>query len=119
MPLYEYQCSKCGNVFEVIQKFSDAPLKKHQGCGGKVEKLISASAFQLKGSGWYATDYARAGAKADGKSEGKPDGKGEGKADKGDGKGESKGESKSEPKSESKTSESKTESKPAPAAKNE
>src|SRR5258708_23011842 len=119
MPLYEYQCSKCGNVFEVIQKFSDAPLKKHQGCGGKVEKLISASAFQLKGSGWYATDYARAGAKADGKSEGKPDGKGEGKADKGDGKGESKGESKSEPKSESKTSESKTESKPAPAAKND
>jgi putative FmdB family regulatory protein len=59
MPLYEYQCSKCGNVFEVIQKFSDAPLTVHEGCGGEVVRLISRSAFQLKGSGWYVTDYAR------------------------------------------------------------
>jgi putative FmdB family regulatory protein len=62
MPIYEYQCSKCGSVFEVMQKFSDAPLKKHEKCGGKVSKLISKSGFQLKGGGWYATDYARSGA---------------------------------------------------------
>ena len=58
MPLYEYKCDKCGNVFEVRQKFSDAPLETHESCGGHVERLISRSAFQLKGSGWYATDYA-------------------------------------------------------------
>ena len=61
MPLYEYKCAKCGNVFEVLQKFSDEPLKKHQGCGGKLEKLISRSGIQFKGSGWYVTDYGRKG----------------------------------------------------------
>ena len=61
MPLYEYLCSKCGNKFEVIQKFSDAPLTVHESCGGAVERLISRSGFSLKGSGWYATDYARSG----------------------------------------------------------
>jgi putative FmdB family regulatory protein len=61
MPLYEYKCDKCGETFEVMQKFSDTPLEVHPKCGGHVEKLISASAFQLKGSGWYATDYARGG----------------------------------------------------------
>lgn len=60
MPIYEYSCSKCGETIERIQKFSDPPLKKHPGCGGKLTKLISQSAFQLKGSGWYVTDYARA-----------------------------------------------------------
>ena len=59
MPLYEYRCSACGKTFEVIQKFSDAALSVHEGCGGNVEKLLSASAFQLKGSGWYATDYGK------------------------------------------------------------
>lgn len=58
MPLYEYKCDKCGKVFEVRQKFSDEPLQIHETCGGNVERLISRSAFQLKGSGWYATDYA-------------------------------------------------------------
>jgi putative FmdB family regulatory protein len=58
MPLYEYKCDKCGKVIEVRQKFSDAPLETHENCGGHVERLISRSAFQLKGSGWYATDYA-------------------------------------------------------------
>jgi putative FmdB family regulatory protein len=61
MPIYEYSCSKCGKTIEVIQKFSDAVLKKHQGCGGSLTKLISASGFQFKGSGWYVTDYARKG----------------------------------------------------------
>ena len=61
MPLYEYQCKKCGHKFEKIQKFSDRPVKKCPKCGGAVEQLISSSAVQFKGSGWYVTDYARKG----------------------------------------------------------
>jgi putative FmdB family regulatory protein len=68
MPLYEYRCHKCGNVFEVMQKFVDEPVKVHADCGGEVEKLISRSAFQLKGSGWYVTDYAKSGATKEPKS---------------------------------------------------
>lgn len=88
MPMYEYKCQKCGHVFELIQRFSDAPLTEHEGCGGVLEKVVSAPAFHLKGSGWYATDYAKgsganpapkpsgdAASKSDGKSEGKSDGK--------------------------------------------
>jgi len=59
MPLYEYQCSKCGHRFEKIQKFSDKMVKKCPDCGGKVEQMISAPAVQFKGSGWYVTDYAK------------------------------------------------------------
>ena len=59
MPLYEYKCHSCGKTFEVIQKFSDEPLETHADCGGEVEKLVSAPAFHLKGTGWYATDYAK------------------------------------------------------------
>ena len=59
MPLYEYQCQKCGHRFEKIQKFSDAMLKKCPECGGKIEQMISAPAVQFKGSGWYVTDYAK------------------------------------------------------------
>src|ERR671936_67765 len=59
MPIYEYECSKCGKTIEVIQKMSDKPLKKHEGCGGPLTKLISAAGFQFKGTGWYVTDYAR------------------------------------------------------------
>ena len=59
MPIYEYECSKCGKRIEVIQKMSDKPLKKHEGCGGTLSKLISAAGFQFKGTGWYVTDYAR------------------------------------------------------------
>ena len=59
MPIYEYRCEKCGNQFEIIQKFSDRPLKSCPSCKGKLAKLISQTAFQLKGSGWYVTDYAR------------------------------------------------------------
>ncbi len=57
MPLYEYQCEKCGHRFEKIQKFSDKMVKKCPECGGKVEQMISAPAVQFKGSGWYVTDY--------------------------------------------------------------
>ena len=58
MPLYEYECTKCGKRIEKIQKFSDSPLTTCEKCGGKLEKLISSSAIQFKGTGWYVTDYA-------------------------------------------------------------
>lgn len=61
MPMYEYKCDRCGEVFELIQRFSDEPLKTHEGCGGAVERLLSAPALQFKGSGWYITDYAKPG----------------------------------------------------------
>jgi len=59
MPLYEYQCDSCGARFERIQKFSDPLVETCPTCGGVVKKLLSSPAFHLKGSGWYATDYAR------------------------------------------------------------
>jgi len=59
MPIYEYACKKCGKTIEVIQKFSDPVLRKHKDCGGALTKLISASGFQFKGTGWYVTDYAK------------------------------------------------------------
>lgn len=66
MPLYEYQCEQCGDHFEVIQKFTDEPLTRHEKCGGPVHRLLSPPALQFKGSGWYITDYAKGGgAKSD------------------------------------------------------
>jgi putative FmdB family regulatory protein len=59
VPIYEYKCSECGKVFEALQKFTDAPLERCKFCEGPVERLISNTSFQLKGSGWYLTDYAR------------------------------------------------------------
>lgn len=61
MPLYEYNCHLCGQTFELLQRFSDEPLKVHEGCGGEVEKLVSRSALRFKGSGWYVNDYGRGG----------------------------------------------------------
>jgi putative FmdB family regulatory protein len=61
MPLYEYKCDACGHQFEVIQKFSDPPVEKCPKCAGAVTKLISSSAIQFRGSGWYVTDYAKKG----------------------------------------------------------
>jgi putative FmdB family regulatory protein len=58
MPIYEYECEKCGKVEEFIQKFSDKPLSKCRFCSGKVHKLVSQNSFHLKGSGWYVTDYS-------------------------------------------------------------
>ena len=58
MPFYEYQCSKCGHVEEVLQKISDEPLKKCPACGkSAMQKMVSATAFRLKGGGWYETDF--------------------------------------------------------------
>ena len=58
MPLYEYECAKCGRIEEALQKLSDRPLTKCRYCSGRLHKLISQSSFHLKGSGWYVTDYA-------------------------------------------------------------
>ena len=102
MPLYDYRCEKCGEVFEVRQSFSDPTLTVHEGCGGGVQRMISVPAIQFKGTGWYVTDYGRGG-----------------KSPATNGKAESKSESgKTETKSETKTetkSETKSETKPAPA----
>ena len=87
MPLYEYRCTRCERVTEVIQKFSDPPLKKCSECGGKLEQVLSAPAIKFKGSGWYVTDYA-------GKSGGGSSSGGDSSESSGDGKSESKKETK-------------------------
>lgn len=106
MPLYEYLCNGCGKRFEVLQKFSDEPLKTHEECAGEVERLLSAPAFQFKGSGWYVTDYAKGGSSsANGSGDAKADSKGEKKPD---AKADSASATKTETKSESKPSETKS-----------
>src|SRR5262245_52655463 len=113
MPLYEYECDACHHRFEVIQKFSDPPIESCPKCGSAVQKLLSSPAIQFKGSGWYITDYARAG-KSDSGDAKKGDAKTEGTSGeaKSDGKPpEAKGESKPESKAETKS-----ESKPTPPA---
>ena len=116
MPLYEYLCSKCGEKFEVIQKFADEPLSVHEACGGSVERLISRSGFSLKGSGWYATDYAKSGSSPTKDSDQKKES--DQKKDS-DTKTDSKpSETKTETKTETK-SETKSESKPASTTKSD
>lgn len=105
MPLYEYECTSCGKRFELIQKFSDPPEMACTACGQQARRLLSAPAFQFKGSGWYVTDYARKAApaeKGDGKAEGEA--KGESKAA-GDTTGQGKKEEKKPATSASKKSE--------------
>jgi putative FmdB family regulatory protein len=79
MPLYDYRCDKCDETFEVLQKFSDEPLKVHEGCGGQVERLLSPPALQFKGSGWYVTDYAKGGKSPSTASNGNTESKSESK----------------------------------------
>ena len=69
MPIYEFECRKCKDRIEVFQKMSDKPPVKCRKCGGRLEKQVSASAIQFKGSGWYVTDYAGNGRKASEKAE--------------------------------------------------
>jgi putative FmdB family regulatory protein len=110
MPIYEYRCEKCGD-FEQTQRISDPPLDRCPTCRRKVRRLISNTSFQLKGSGWYVTDYARAGKNA-GKDAGKDGAKDSAKdssassdtsSSQSDTKTESKSESKTESKSEAKS----------------
>ncbi len=61
MPIYEYTCQKCGHHLEVLQKMSDAPLSKCPECKGRLEKEFSQTSFQLKGGGWYVSDYGKSG----------------------------------------------------------
>ena len=97
MPLYEYRCSSCGHQHEFLQKLSDAPLTVCTACGKDTfSKMVTAAGFQLKGSGWYATDFKNSGTKPATKSDAA---KGETKVE---AKGETKGETKSETKSETK-----------------
>jgi putative FmdB family regulatory protein len=106
MPLYDYRCHKCGETFEVRQKFADELLRVHDGCGGELERLISAPALQFKGTGWYVTDYGRNGKSpsTSSGSESKAETKSEGKSEKSEGKSGETRESK------------KAETKPAPAS---
>lgn len=70
MPIYEYECLKCGHNLEVMQKMSDKPLTKCPQCkASKLEKIFSQTAFQFKGSGWYVTDYSAKGKSAETKSD--------------------------------------------------
>jgi putative FmdB family regulatory protein len=112
MPIYEYQCTKCNDRTEVIQKFTDPPYAACTKCGGEVRKLASAPAIQFKGSGFYKNDYASASSKADTKAEGKSESSSDSKPSetKTETRTESKTESKSETKSEAKP-QSKAESK--------
>ena len=97
MPIYEYRCEACG-TFEKMQRISDPPLAKCPKCKRKVRRLISNTSFQLKGTGWYVTDYARSGSGGNGKKDKSGD------SSKAEGTAESKSESKPEPKSEAKSS---------------
>ena len=93
MPIYEYRCDKCGHEQEFLQKVSERPIAKCPACGSsKFQKQLSAAGFQLKGSGWYATDF-KGGKKPAERAD----------APKGEAKSEAKSESKSEAKTESKT----------------
>ena len=101
MPIYEYRCEACGHTDEHLQKVSEAPLTVCPACGKpKYRKQLSAAGFQLKGTGWYATDFKTTGKKpAEKKSDTAKDSKTESKPEtKTDGKSESKSESKSETK---------------------
>jgi putative FmdB family regulatory protein len=75
MPIYEYQCQACGHQLEAIQKMSDDPLKDCPECGKpELKKMLSASGFRLKGTGWYETDFKNSGSKPkkESSSESKP-----------------------------------------------
>ena len=111
MPFYEYRCDDCGHQMEAMQKMSDAPLTDCPACGKPaLVKLISAAGFQLKGSGWYATDF-----KGGGKKPAAKDGGGAKTESKADAKSDAKAETKSETKPDTK-SDTKSESKPAAKA---
>lgn len=70
MPIYEYKCAGCGHTLEAMQKMSDAPLAECPACGtSQLKRLVSAAGFQLKGTGWYATDFKGGSKKSESKTE--------------------------------------------------
>ena len=76
MPIYEYRCNACGHKLESLQRLSDAPLVTCPACGkDALAKQLSAAGFQLKGSGWYATDFKNSGSKPPAKDAAKPEAK--------------------------------------------
>jgi putative FmdB family regulatory protein len=86
MPIYEYECLDCGKRFEIFRKISEEPLERCTACGGRLNRLVSRCSFQLKGTGWYVTDYkspAGAAKGNGGKQEEKKEEKPETKADSG------------------------------------
>ncbi len=87
MPIYEYQCRSCERRVEVLQRLDDPPLDACPDCGGEMKKLLSAPAFQFKGSGWYVTDYARKGGAQGEKAEEPKAAKAEGAKDAASGSG--------------------------------
>jgi putative FmdB family regulatory protein len=104
MPIYEYRCSACGHKLESLQKLADAPLVTCPSCGKQtLTKLLSAAGFQLKGSGWYATDFKGSGSKPADKVADAPSASKDGDAKAADTKTETKTEAKAETKSETKT----------------
>ena len=106
MPIYEYRCSQCGHQDEYLQKVSEPPNSVCPACGKPTfQKLLSAAGFQLKGSGWYATDFKNSGSKPAAKPAEK-------KTDSAAAKADAKSETKTETKTKTKT-ETKTESAPA------
>jgi putative FmdB family regulatory protein len=107
MPIYEYECEKCGE-FEQMQRITDPPLARCPTCKRKVRRLISSTSFQLKGTGWYVTDYAKSGSGNGGKKKGGGDSSSSdsSSSSSSDTKSEGKSESKSESKSETKTASS-------------
>ncbi len=104
MPLYEYECKKCGRRMEKIRKFSDPPLTKCESCGGKLEQLLSSPAIRFKGSGWYINDYAKKSPAPTSDSSGDSSSSSD-KKEKAEAKAETKSEGKSEAKESSKPSE--------------
>jgi putative FmdB family regulatory protein len=99
MPIYEYECVDCGKKFEIFQKMSEEPLKECKVCKGRLNRLISLCSFQLKGTGWYVTDYKSPAGKDNGAKQ----------ADKHEGKAEEKAETRPETKPETKPETAKSE----------
>jgi putative FmdB family regulatory protein len=118
MPIYAYKCESCGHAKDVLQRMSDPLLTDCPACGAPAfKKQVTAAGFQLKGSGWYATDFKGGGAAPVAPTGDKSDTGGDSKSEpKGDSKGDSRGDSKADAKPDSKAGDTKTESRPAAPA---
>ena len=91
MPLYEYECQSCGDRVEILQRVGAPPVGKCEACGGQLKRLLSAPAFQFKGTGWYVTDYAKKNSSPAGESDGGKESSSSKPKESGEAKAESKG----------------------------